>query len=180
MRLLTFLVRQALVCVMETFLAIIALLCGVIGIIGSVLPVLPGVALSFAGLVCAYFVPDTSITISMLWTWGIVTAIVCVMDYVLPAYFSRMFGASKAGMTGATIGVFAGMFMGPIGIVAGPFIGAVAGEMINQRRTLDEAIKVGFGSFLSFIVGTGVKVVVATMITYYIGRDLFHRVLELF
>ena len=165
---------------METFLAVIALLCGIIGIIGSILPVLPGVALSFAGLICAYFVPETTITTSMLWTWGVVTAIVCVMDYVLPAYFSKMFGASKAGMTGATIGVFAGMFMGPVGIVAGPFIGAVAGEMLNQKRTLDEAVKVGFGSFLSFIVGTGVKIVVATMITYYIARDLFQQVVAMF
>ncbi len=102
------------------------------------------------------------------------------MDYILPAYFSKMFGASKAGMTGATVGVFAGMFMGPIGIVAGPVIGAVLGEMLNQKRTLDEAIKVGFGSFISFIVGTGVKIIVATMITYYIARDLIQQIIALF
>ena len=74
----------------------------------------------------------------------------------------------------------ADIIMGPVGIVAGPFIGAVAGEMLNQKRTLDEAVKVGFGSFLSFIVGTGVKVVVATMITYYIARDLFQQVVAMF
>lgn len=102
------------------------------------------------------------------------------MDYILPAYFSKMFGASKAGMTGATVGVFAGMFMGPIGIIAGPFIGAVLGEMLNQKRTMDEAIKVGFGSFISFIVGTGVKIIVAMMITYYIARDLIQQIIALF
>ena len=165
---------------METFLTIIAQLCGIIGIIGSVVPILPGVALSFVGLVCAYFVPETTITTSMLWIWGVITIIVCIMDYILPAYFSKMFGASKAGMTGATIGVFAGMFMGPIGIIAGPFVGAVLGEMLNQKRTLDEAVKVGFGSFISFIVGTGVKVIVATMITYYIARDLIQQIIAWF
>ena len=165
---------------MDTFLTIIALLCGIIGIIGSVVPILPGVALSFVGLVCAYFVPETTITTSMLWIWGVITIIVCIMDYILPAYFSKMFGASKAGMTGATIGVFAGMFMGPIGIIAGPFVGAVLGEMLNQKRTLDEAVKVGFGSFISFIVGTGVKVIVATMITYYIARDLIQQIIAWF
>ena len=165
---------------MDTILTIIALLCGIIGIIGSVVPILPGVALSFVGLVCAYFVPETTITTSMLWIWGAVTIIVCIMDYILPAYFSKMFGASKAGMTGATIGVFAGMFMGPIGIIAGPFVGAVLGEMLNQKRTLDEAVKVGFGSFISFIVGTGVKVIVATMITYYIARDLIQQIIAWF
>lgn len=165
---------------MDTLLTIIALLCGIIGIIGSVLPILPGVALSYVGLICAYFVPETTITTSMLWLWGAITIIVCIMDYILPAYFSKMFGASKAGMTGATVGVFAGMFMGPIGIVAGPFIGAVLGEMLNQKRTLDEAVKVGFGSFISFIVGTGVKIIVATMITYYIARDLIQQIISLF
>ena len=165
---------------METFLVIIALLCGIVGVIGSILPILPGPALAFIGLVCAYFGSAGSISVSMLWVWGIVTIAVCIMDYILPAYFSRMFGGSKAGMTGATIGIFAGMFMGPIGVIVGPFAGAVLGEMISKHRTLSEATKVGFGSFLSFIVGTGIKLVVAIMMTYYIARDLIHQAADLF
>ena len=51
---------------------------------------------------------------------------------------------------------------------------------INQKRTLEEAIKVGFGSFISFIVGTGVKIIVAAMITYYIARDLIQQIVDLF
>lgn len=165
---------------METFLIIIALLCGIVGVIGSIVPILPGPALAFIGLVCAYFSSASSISVSMLWVWGIVTIAVCIMDYILPAYFSRMFGGSKAGMTGATIGIFAGMFMGPIGVIVGPFAGAVLGEMISEQRTLSEATKVGFGSFLSFIVGTGIKLVVTIMMTYYIARDLIHQVADLF
>lgn len=165
---------------MEIFLSIIALLCGIIGIIGSIMPILPGVALSYIGMLCAYFTSASTITTPMLWVWGIVTVAVCVMDYILPAYFSKMFGASKAGMTGATLGVFAGIFLGPIGIVFGPFAGAVLGEMLNQNRTLGEAIKVGFGSFLSFLVGTGIKLIVATIVTYYIARDIIEQIIALF
>ena len=165
---------------MEIFLSIIALLCGIIGIIGSIMPILPGVALSYIGMLCAYFTSASTITTPMLWVWGIVTVAVCVMDYILPAYFSKMFGASKAGMTGATLGVFAGIFLGPIGIVFGPFAGAVLGEMLNQNRTLGEAIKVGFGSFLSFLVGTGIKLIVATIVTYYIARDIIQQIITLF
>ena len=165
---------------MEIFLSIIALLCGIIGIIGSIMPILPGVALSYIGMLCAYFTSASTITTPMLWVWGIVTVAVCVMDYILPAYFSKMFGASKAGMTGATLGVFAGIFLGPIGIVFGPFAGAVLGEMLNQNRTLGEAIKVGFGSFLSFLVGTGIKLIVATIVTYYIARDIIEQIITLF
>ena len=165
---------------MEIFLSIIALLCGIIGIIGSIMPILPGVALSYIGMLCAYFTSASTITTPMLWVWGIVTVAVCVMDYILPAYFSKMFGASKAGMTGATLGVFAGIFLGPIGIIFGPFAGAVLGEMLNQNRTLGEAIKVGFGSFLSFLVGTGIKLIVATIVTYYIARDIIEQIIALF
>jgi uncharacterized protein YqgC (DUF456 family) len=116
----------------------------------------------------------------MLWMWGIVTLVVSILDYILPGYFSKMFGGSKAGITGATIGVFVGMFMGPMGIILGPFFGAVAGEMFNQRRTLGEAIKVGFGSLISFIVGSGMKLVVTGMMMYYIWKDLFHLIKDMF
>jgi uncharacterized protein YqgC (DUF456 family) len=56
----------------------------------------------------------------------------------------------------------------------------VAGEMFNQRRTLGEAIKVGFGSLISFIVGSGMKLVVTGMMMYYIWKDLFHLIKDLF
>jgi uncharacterized protein YqgC (DUF456 family) len=70
--------------------------------------------------------------------------------------------------------------MGPVGIIFGPFLGAIAGEMLNQKRTLDEAIKVGFGSLISFIVGTGLKLVVTGMMMYYIGRDLIIQIKDIF
>ena len=161
---------------METLLIISAIVCGLIGIIGSVVPILPGPALSFVGLLCAYLSDGSSITTGMLWMWGAITTVVSIMDYVLPGYFSKVFGGSKAGITGATLGVFAGLFMGPIGIILGPFAGAVIGEMLNQHRTLDEAVKVGFGSLLSFIVGTGLKLVVAGMMMYYIAQDVVSRI----
>lgn len=161
---------------METLLTISAILCGIIGIVGSVIPVLPGPALSFVGLICAYLTDSSSIGESTLWLWGAITVVVSIMDYVLPGYFSKLFGGSKAGITGATIGVFVGMFFGPVGIIFGPFAGAVLGEMLNQQRTLDEAVKVGFGSLISFIVGSGLKIIVASMMTYYIVQDLIGQI----
>lgn len=165
---------------MDTLLIIAAILCGVIGIIGSVVPILPGATISFVGLICAYLTDDSTISQTTLWVWGIITAIICIVDYILPGYFSKVFGASKAGIMGATIGVFVGLFMGPIGIILGPFLGAVAGERLNQNRSLGEAIKVGFGSLISFIVGTGLKLIVTGMMMYYIWKDLFLQIKELF
>ena len=159
---------------METFWATSAIVCGIVGILGAVLPILPGTLLSFVGLVCAYLTPASEITRGQLWMWGLISAIIIILDYILPGYFSKVFGGSKAGITGATIGVFAGMiFMGPIGIIAGPFIGAVIGELLRQKQTLDKALVVGFGSLLSFFVGTGIKLIAGGFMMYYIWKDIF-------
>lgn len=162
---------------MDTFLAISAIICGVVGIIGAVVPIIPGTILSYAGLVLAYCTEHSSISEGTLWLWGAISLIVIILDYILPGYFSKVFGGSKAGIMGATIGVLIGaVVMGPIGIVMGPFVGAVVGEMINERRPLDKALIVGFGSLLSFFVGTGIKLIAAGWMMYYIWKDLFELI----
>ena len=158
---------------MDILITICAILCGIIGVLGAVLPVLPGPALSFVGMVLAYFNGGDTITERMLWIWGIVTIVVSILDYILPGYFSKIFGGTKAGITGATIGVFVGVFMGPLGIILGPFVGAVIGELLHEKKNLNKAITVGFGSLLSFLVGSGVKLILAGFMLYYIVIDLF-------
>ena len=149
-------------------------MCGIVGILGAVLPILPGTIISFVGMFCAYFTSDSEITSGQMWLWGIISAIIILLDYILPGYFSKVFGGTKAGITGATIGVIVGLFMGPIGIIAGPFIGAVVGEMMSQQKQpLDKALVVGFGSLLSFFVGSGMKLIAGGFMMYYIWCDIF-------
>lgn len=158
---------------MDTLLAICAVLCGILGLLGAILPILPGTVLSFVGLLCAYFTTTSALSEGQLWIWGVISIIIIILDYILPAYFSKLFGGSKAGIWGATIGVVVGMFtMGPLGIILGPFVGAVAGEMLHQKQTLDKAIVVGAGSLLSFFVGTGIKLIAGGFMMYYIWADV--------
>lgn len=158
---------------MDLFLSILAVICGAAGIIGAVLPVVPGPALSYFGMLCAYWTDTSTLTSGKMWLWGVVTAVVTALDYILPAYFSKMFGGSRAGIIGATVGVFAGMILlGPLGIVLGPFVGAVAGELLHDRENADKALKVGFGSLVSFFVGSGMKIAVSTFMMYYIWKDM--------
>lgn len=158
---------------MDTLLAICAVLCGILGLLGAILPILPGTVLSFVGLLCAYFTTTSALSEGQLWMWGVISVIIIILDYILPAYFSKLFGGSKAGIWGATIGVVVGMFtMGPLGIILGPFVGAVAGEMLHQKQTLDKAIVVGAGSLLSFFVGTGIKLIAGGFMMYYIWADV--------
>ena len=82
---------------MDTTLAILAFLFALIGIAGCIVPALPGVILSYAGLVCAYFCSYSQISTAALLIWLAVTLFVSVADYFLPAYMTRRFGGSDSG-----------------------------------------------------------------------------------
>lgn len=157
---------------MNTLLIVAAIACGIIGLLGAIIPVLPGTLLSLAGLILAYFTDGSEITVNMLIIWSIISVFVVILDYILPGYFSKRFGGTKSGVTGATVGVILGMFFGPVGIIFGPFIGAVAGELLGNNLSFDKAIVVGFGSLLSFFVGTGFKLIVGALLLIYIIKDI--------
>lgn len=159
---------------MDTTLGVIAIICGVVGLLGAVLPVLPGTVISYVGMLCISFSSYSELSTLTLATWGIVAVAVVVMDYVLPGYFSKKFGGTKAGVTGATIGTIAGIFFGPLGIIFGPFVGAVLGELLAEKLTFNQALTVGFGSMLSFLVGTLFKLIAGGFMLYYIIKDVIH------
>lgn len=157
---------------MDTTLAVIAIICGIVGLLGAVLPVLPGTIVSYIGLLCVAFTDKSEIGVTTLVLWGIISLAVIVMDYILPGYFSKRFGGTKAGSIGATVGTIVGLFFGPIGIVVGPFFGAVFGELIAEKLTFNDALKVGFGSMMSFVVGTLFKLIAGGFMLFYIIKDV--------
>lgn len=162
---------------MDVMLIVIAIIAGIIGLAGVVVPVLPGTLLSYLGMLCIYFVDGATITTTQLVVCGVISVLVILLDYLLPGYFAKLFGGSKYGITGATIGTFVGMFFGLIGIVFGPVIGAIIGEMVGAKSNFDQALKVGFGSFLSFLVGSGIKLMVGLYIIVQLLKSLISIVL---
>ena len=158
---------------MDTLLSILAVLFGVVGCVGCVAPVLPGVALAYAGYLCLYFCSYSEISVTWLVVFGVLTLIVSVLDYLLPSYMTKKFGGSKAGERGAMAGVLGGFLFGPIGIIVGPFVGAVLGELIFDNSDKQRALRSGFGSFLSFFVGTGIKLALSLWLTVEICIDVF-------
>ena len=158
---------------MDTLLSILAVLFGVVGCVGCIVPVLPGVALAYAGYLCLYFCTYSEISVAWLVVFGVLTLIVSVLDYLLPSYMTKKFGGSKAGERGAMAGVLGGFLFGPIGIIVGPFVGAVLGELIFDNSDRQRALRSGFGSFLSFFVGTGIKLALSLWLTVEICIDVF-------
>lgn len=158
---------------MDILLSIIAIICVVGGLIGCIVPIIPGVVLSYVGLLLTYFCSFSEVTASQLWIWAAAVAIVSLLDYLLPAYLAKRFGGSPAGTRGATVGMIVGMiFFNIPGVIFGPFVGAVIGELLTDKEDKAKALRVGFGSFLSFIFGTGFKLIVAVWIAWIVCRDI--------
>lgn len=159
---------------MDILLSILAILFVVAGVAGCIVPVIPGPALSYAGLLCAWGCSFSALTAPTLWLLAAVTAAVTVADYFLPGYMARWAGGSRAGVRGATVGMIVGMiFFNLPGVVLGPFVGAVAGELLHDSRDSARAFRVGAGSFLSFVVGTGLKLVVSVWIAAEVWSDIW-------
>ena len=159
---------------MDTFLAVVACLLAVLGIIVAVVPALPGPVLGYGGLLCIAAASYTQVGAQTLWIWGAVTAVVTAADYFLPGWMAKRFGGSRAGVVGATVGAIAGIFVfPPVGILLGPFLGAVIGELLHDSSDTARALQVGIGSFLAFLVGTGLKLCVTIGLAIVIVRQLF-------
>jgi uncharacterized protein YqgC (DUF456 family) len=169
---------------MDIVLIVLGAICLLVGIAGCILPVLPGVPLAYGGLILLHFTDKADFSWQFLTIWGVVTVVVQVLDYFIPAWGTKKFGGSKWGVWGSTIGMFVGLAMGPMGIIVGPFVGAVIGELLyfNRQSTtteiqihldvqqpspeqptnksnLHKALRAGFGSFIGLLAGTLLKMV---------------------
>ena len=142
-----------------------------IGIIGSILPIIPGVPISWLGLLILYFAPSLPFDSVFITVTGIVALTLYVLDYIIPAMGTKKFGGSKAGMWGTTIGLIVGIIAPiPFGILIGPFAGAFIGETVFNKTQGPEAFKAAIGSFIGFLGSTFIKFI-ATVI--YFGLFIY-------
>lgn len=137
-----------------------------LGLAGCILPLLPGPPLCFGGLLLLQLLKVPPFSASFLITWALIAVVVTALDYVIPLYGTRKFGGSKYGIWGCTIGLIAGLWLGPLGIILGPFIGAFIGEFIAQQNS-GHAFKAALGSFIGFLFGTLLKLIVCIVMIWY-------------
>ena len=159
---------------MSTIIIILAVVAGIIGIAGSILPGLPGPPVSWAGLLILYIWGSGTngagepISTSFLLIWLAITVVVCVIDYVVPAYFTRVTGGSKVAGRGAIVGLIVGMLVPPVGIILGTLAGAFIAEFIVSRKSGWQSTKSAVGALLGFLFGTGIKLIASGLMMYYI------------
>lgn len=145
---------------MEYLILIVSLLFVLAGIVGSILPALPGPPLSWIGLLILYTTPKIPFDYWMLGITFVITLIIAILDYVIPAQGTKRFGGSKYGIWGTNIGLIVGIFAPiPFGFIIGPFVGAFIGELIYDQSNSKRALKAATGSFIGFLVSSFMKFV---------------------
>ncbi len=158
---------------MDYFLIVLATMLIILGLLGCFLPILPGPPLSYLGLLLLSFTRWGNIESAILIWMAIIVVLVTILDYILPVWTTKKIGGTKRGVWGATLGLILGLFIfPPWGIIIGPFVGAFLGE-ISADKDNRKALKSAIGSFIGFLLGTGLKLVVSGIITYYFVVFIF-------
>ena len=157
---------------MSTFLAIAAIVLALTGLAGAIIPGLPGPPISWAGLLLAYIRHGTNGAGSEMGKWFLlawlgITVIVVIVDYLVPAWFTKFTGGSKHAGRGAIAGLILGLVYPPVGIVLGALLGAFLAELFFAEKDGWDSAKSAVGAFLGFVFGTGLKLIVSGLMLYY-------------
>ena len=146
---------------MDTLLLIIGLICMILGILGSFLPVLPGAILSWIGLLILHLIAKIPMNYWVLGITLVITIVISILDFVIPAKGTKRFGGSSYGIWGTNIGLIVGIFAPiPFGFIIGPFLGAFIGEMLHNSSDHKRALKAATGSFIGFLASNFIQFVV--------------------
>ncbi len=149
---------------MEYILLSLSLILIIAGLLGSILPLLPGAPLSWFGLLILYLIPSIEINYWVLGISLVVTLVLLILDYVIPAQGTKRFGGSKYGIWGTNIGLIVGLIAPiPLGFIIGPFIGALLGELLFDSKNIRRALKAATGSFIGFLTSTFIQFVVGVI-----------------
>lgn len=116
-------------------------------------------------------------------TWGILavlTALAELLELVVLARVGRRYGGTGRAFWGAVAGGFAGAMAGLPVPVAGALLGGVTGTFLGaaavtlwERRSLEEASRVGWGMTVARAIAVAVKTAVGIAVLVVGGSALF-------
>ena len=159
---------------MDILFLIAGIICLLTGLAGAVLP-LPGPPLSFAGLILLHLSKYADFSQTVLISLGFVTVVMAILDYYIPVWGTKKFGGTRYGAIGATLGLLVGFLVIPaIGIFIGTFLGALIGELVGGANTRN-ALKSAFGSFVGFITGIVMKVLLCLVMIGFAVAEVWNQ-----
>ncbi|MEM7054562.1 MAG: DUF456 family protein [Pseudomonadota bacterium] len=146
---------------------IVAVLFIIVGFAGAILPAIPGIPLVLVGLIIIAWM-DGFVIVGpwVLVGLGLLTILSILIDFIATAEGARRFGAGRAAILGATIGLIVGIFFGPFGILLGPFAGAAIGHYLGKAN-IEDSMRAGVGASIGVLVGTMAKVVIGVIMVLW-------------
>ncbi len=157
---------------MDLILLVLGLILCLVGVIGSFLPIIPGPATSWLGILLLNLTSVVEFSLNFVLITLTVAISVGILDYLIPVLGVKKLGGTRSGQIGTTVGLVVGLIiLGPIGIIIGPFGGALLGE-ISTKKSIQESIKPAFGAFIGVIAGSVIKFLISlTFLFFYF--DIF-------
>lgn len=141
-----------------------------VGFAGCVLPALPGPPIAYLALLALSLARDwAALTTVELVALAGVAGVATVLDFVVPAWGAKRYGASRRGVWGSVVGMIASFFIpvfGPFGIFVGAFVGAFFGELTAGKRDRD-ALRAAWGTFVGTLFGVVLKLAACGVIAWY-------------
>ena len=173
---------------MDILLIILWSLLCIVWLVGSVLPVLPWPLLGYIALIFLQLTSGHPFSWVFFIVWAVIIWAMTVMDYLIPARGTKKFGGTKAGIQGSNIGLLIstiilpilGIVIGPFGIVgliAWPFLWSYIGEKVAGKHHA-HALKAAIWSFIGFLTGTLIKIVVMIIITGYYFVNVYKLIVK--
>ena len=158
---------------MVTVIFIIAFVLLFLGLLGSMIPGLPGPPLSYIGILLIHFFTGIQFSTSFLLTWAVIVIVVSLLDYLMQVWGVKKFGGGRKAVIGTFLGLFMGLLFPPVGLLIGPFCGAFIGALLEVRGDNNRALKVAVGSFIGFVTGTILKLVISSVLFYYAIYNIY-------
>jgi uncharacterized protein YqgC (DUF456 family) len=144
---------------MNILLLVLGVMVIVAGVFALVLPMIPGVAVIYLGILIVAWADDfTRIGPVMLFVMLGLMMVALIADNVAGVLGARRAGASGWGVFGAGVGAVVGLFFGLPGVILGPAVGALAFEYVRNPDAR-RAARAGLGGLLGFVLGVIAKAV---------------------
>ncbi len=158
---------------MSTTALIPTLILFMLGILGTVVPLLPGAALIWVGmLVYGFLTGFAGLDFTFYLLQGLAVFLLWGIDYLATALGTRYSGGSRGAIWGAALGLLLGLVtMGPAGIIFGPFIGALVGEMINGAPA-EKALRSSLGALVGLLGGLVLKLSIEAVMIYWFFKQI--------
>ena len=168
---------------MDIVLIILWTILCIIAIIGSILPVLPWPLLAYIAFILLQLTSGHPFNRTFFVVRALIIIFMTILDYVVPARWTKKFGWTKRGVRGSNIGLIVWVIILPllwitvgpfglIGLIGGPFLGAYLGEKFGGKQHR-HALKSARGSFIGFVTGSLLKIVVSIIMAGYFFINVY-------